>query len=188
MYDAVNEHIANCCQQTIDDYKEEHASDTAPAEPVAWQVLIKLEWITLPSDWSISERVEGQTYRPLYAHPPRSVDVEAIERVIDPQAWRDREYYDDYRRLPASEHHATKSSLAKARSIAAMIEGLPPHPIAPAAPVSVDEVAKAIWYAGFKRAFDREPSDPWENQGDAVKRPHLNTARALRDAFKMERK
>jgi hypothetical protein len=41
MYDAVNEHIANCCQQTIDDYKEEHASDTAPAEPVAWRDIIK---------------------------------------------------------------------------------------------------------------------------------------------------
>jgi hypothetical protein len=92
---------------------ESRPSDTAPAEPVAWQVLIKLGWITLPNDWSISERVEGQTYRPLYAHPPRSVDVEAIARVIDPEAFEDDRLTWHDRRVRASN---------SARSIAALIE------------------------------------------------------------------
>ena len=45
--------------------------------------------------------------------------VERVARIIDPQAWRDRDYYDDYRRIAASEHHATKSSITKARAILA---------------------------------------------------------------------
>jgi hypothetical protein len=85
MYDAVNEHIANCCQQTIDDYKEEHASDTAPAEPVpdAWRIRVKGDelWVAY---YHFKPNDGGGIYelQPLYAHPPRSVDVEAIKRKI----------------------------------------------------------------------------------------------------------
>lgn len=56
-----------------------------------------------------------------------------------------------------------------AREIAATPRPLP----------SVDRLAKEMWLAGFRRAFDREPNDPWENQGDSVKKPHLDTATAI---------
>ena len=40
----------------------------------------------------------------------------------------------------------------------------------------IDALAKIIWLAQFHRAFDREPTDPWENQGEAVMAPCVNTA------------
>src|SRR5580765_4634217 len=43
----------------------------------------------------------------------------------------------------------------------------------------IDALAKIIWLAGFDRAFDRTPTDPWENQNDAVKNTHRDTARKV---------
>jgi hypothetical protein len=110
---------------------------------------------------------------PLYAHPPRSVDVEAIAR-----AWhKARNEW-----LRASRHGTQEQAdNAAIRSIAAMIEGLPSHPIAPAAPVSVDEVAKIICTAMLAELKNRWFCIP----------PYFSleiSARALLDAFKMERK
>lgn len=45
--------------------------------------------------------------------------------------------------------------------------------------LAVDALAKLIWLAGFERAFDRHPVDPWKNQSDTVKHPHLDTARKI---------
>jgi len=83
-------------------------------------------------------------------------------------------------------HEDRTTSLAAVRQMAGVAPG--PSDTAPAEPVSADDVARTMWCAGFKRAFDREPSDPWENQGDAVMRPHLDTARVLLDKFNMTTK
>lgn len=45
--------------------------------------------------------------------------------------------------------------------------------------VTVEELAKKIWLAGFHRAFGRDPTDPWENQSETAKAPHRDIARAL---------
>jgi len=46
----------------------------------------------------------------------------------------------------------------------------------------VDALAKTIWLAGFERAFSRMPTDPWENQAESAKAPHINTARKIIEA------
>lgn len=40
----------------------------------------------------------------------------------------------------------------------------------------IDELAKLIWLTGFEQAFDRTPTDPWENQSDGLKETYLKTA------------
>jgi hypothetical protein len=44
---------------------------------------------------------------------------------------------------------------------------------------SVDALAEIIWLAGFERAFDRTPTDPWGNQSDDIKNTHRDTARKI---------
>jgi len=61
-------------------------------------------------------------------------------------------------------------------------------PSAQGAEVSVDKLARDIWLAGFLRAFDRMPTDPWENQGEAVRKPHIDTATALLGKYRMEKR
>jgi hypothetical protein len=46
----------------------------------------------------------------------------------------------------------------------------------------VELLAKTIWIAEFERAFDRTPSDPWENQGDSFKDGYRNTAKKIIEA------
>jgi DNA (cytosine-5)-methyltransferase 1 len=46
----------------------------------------------------------------------------------------------------------------------------------------VDALAKTIWLSGFERAFSRTPTDPWENQAESAKAPHINTARKIIEA------
>jgi hypothetical protein len=43
-------------------------------------------------------------------------------------------------------------------------------------------LAKTIWLSGFERAFSRTPTDPWENQAESAKAPHINTARKIIEA------
>lgn len=45
-----------------------------------------------------------------------------------------------------------------------------------------EAMAKTIWLAEFTRAFNRAPSDPWENQDDDTKNKNRNTARKLIEA------
>jgi hypothetical protein len=100
-------------------------SDTAPAEPVATKAFIEAFGKSLDDDfgfWSspTSDAVRSKLYG-LWAkanaevliplHPPRSVDVEAIERAV--VAWADGEEIE----LTIRQVHAL------ARSTAAMIEG-----------------------------------------------------------------
>lgn len=74
---------------------------------------------------------------------------------------------------------------------AAEVEAKAPCPSDPSSTrseVTVEELARDIWLAGFRRAFSKEPTDPWENQGDSVKAPHLNTARAVLEIYQIGRK
>jgi hypothetical protein len=43
----------------------------------------------------------------------------------------------------------------------------------------IEGIAKTIWLAEFGRAFNRVPSDPWENQAEPIKEGHRNTARKI---------
>jgi hypothetical protein len=47
---------------------------------------------------------------------------------------------------------------------------------------TVDALAKTIWLAGFERAFSRTPTDPWENQAESAKAPHIYVARKVIEA------
>jgi hypothetical protein len=150
-------------------------SDTAPAEPVRSAFIDALDdkLRELDADWTlhggpfdskwVSDVLDAVRNE---SHPPRSVDIEAIKAAVLPivlQGFRDR--------LSGNE-----VATQVARSIAAMIEGLPSDPIAPAAPVSVDEVAKIIRdhvHAGISHGSVY-------GIGTAAERIH--------DAFKMERK
>ncbi len=98
-------------------------SDTAPAEPVSVEELRDFIYVRQPCYSKDLAHALLDRFSVTTKAPPRSVDIEAIARVIDPGAFDD-DYHKRHRHCsPLRVDVVQERALAKARSIAAMIEG-----------------------------------------------------------------